>query len=108
MADKFYATLDADAERISENASISVFNTRAEAEAFLLSTLDEADRHLFKIRDGRFGDCWIKTLSDPTDKEWIFEPFTVDQLSIRRPGQHPGGNFWWIEPLCDVLVTVMD
>lgn len=108
MTSKIYATVDADGRRIAEHASIAEFDTREEAEKYLLSAFDECDRSSFKITWGDFGDCWFKAIDNPAGKDWQFEPFTEDQVSIRRPGQHPGGNFYWVTPRPDVLVAVME
>lgn len=104
---RYFATLDSDDGRIVENANIVVFATREEAVTYLKSAYDPADwnHDTMIIEPGRFGDCWIKSYSAPKDDERWFEPFTRDELSILRPGQHPGGRAWWIEPTQDVLVV---
>jgi len=102
----FYATLDTEADRISQNAYIAAFATRDEAVAYLLSRYDatEWDHASAEIGVGRYGDCWIKVHSVPGDAEPYFAPFAADDLYIARPGQHPGGRAWWIEPRPEVLV----
>ena len=47
---------------------------------------------------------WIKVSDKPTDEQitdWV-APLTVDDVVVRKPGTHPGGNAWWIEPSADV------
>lgn len=98
----FYATHDFDGERIFQNAQIVAFPTRADAEAFLRAPFgSEWDMTSATIAPGRFGDCWIKTLSAPSDR---FLPFADDGLIIQEPGSHPGGAAYWITPSPDVLV----
>lgn len=102
----FYATTDADDGWISQNAAIVAFETEAAAREWLLRGYDAVDWNLETavIEPGGFGDCWIKTIVEPGEDERFFEPFTRDQLIIQRPGQHPGGKAWWIEPSEPVLV----
>lgn len=100
---KFYATLDADEGVISEHAEIRAFDTRAEAEDYLLSAFDDGDFRV-ETRPGRFADCWIKSSSAPSDAIDA-GPFALDDLSIRAPGEHPGGHAWWLEPTAAVLVA---
>lgn len=121
----FYATIDADVNvrcgagvfesRIAENATIAGFNTRAEAEEFLLSPYKRGggwDLDSAKIGTGRYGDCWIKTFDEPKiDGSQLvaglcdFAPFSANDLRIERPGQHPGGRRYWVTPQPDVLVV---
>jgi hypothetical protein len=114
MTTVIFATHDAEYGRISERATIRAFATYQEARDWLLEAYDPSDwRHSSAIVEpGRFGDCWIKTSSEPTVEDgdlWVgasrVEPFYADQLIIRAPGSHPGGKFWWIEPSEPVLVV---
>ena len=109
-----YATHDADGGRIESNADIRAFTTEAEAREWLLKSYRDGgwDLTTAKIEAGRFGDCWIKTYSEPRedgDKLVIgagtCEPFSPEQLYVAAPGQHPGGRVWWIEPNVEVLVV---
>lgn len=104
----FYATHDADGGHISENAHIAAFETLDQAREYLLSPYDRAacwDMASAEIGAGRFGDCWIKVHDEPDLEAHYVAPFAPDQLYVRRPGQHPGGHRWWIEPVPDVLVV---
>ena len=100
-----YATKESDFCRIIENANIGVFETEEEAKSYLLEGYDPKDWNIStaKFGYGHFGDCWIKLIDPPEKTPWIFEPFTLDQLIIRGPGQHPGHGYW-IEPYPRILV----
>lgn len=103
---KFYATIDAEEGTINQNADIVSFDTRAEAEAYLRSGYD-ATEWAVEIEEGRFGDCWIKCHSEPKDAYSVdVAPFVLEDLTVRAPGQHPGGRQWWLEPQAEVLVAV--
>ena len=102
----FFATKDYDGNHIAMEAYIEAFDTRADAEAWLRDGLDPTEWKI-EITEGRFGDAWVKCINDPrSDRSTLnYEPFTLDQLDIQGPGQHPGGRFWWVTPNVDVLVT---
>jgi hypothetical protein len=101
----FYATHDFDGDRIISNADIRGFKTLEEAELFLRAPFGAKwDMKEASVIPGRFGDCWIKTLTVPhLDDRWL-APFEPDDLCISGPGSHPGGRAWWITPSVDVLV----
>lgn len=102
---KFYATSDShESDRIRENATIHAFNTRADAEKYLRRHYG-SDEWVVTFTTGRFSDCWIKCLRDPTDGHVDTSPFELDDCDILRPGQHPGGRMWWIEPKAEILVA---
>jgi hypothetical protein len=106
----FYATQDADGGWIEEEALIEAFETEAEAREYLLAPYRNGDWDLStaEIGIGSFSDCWIKSRNDPLDYEDDFgnyTPFSMSELSVRGPGEHPGGWRWWITPVLDVLVV---
>lgn len=98
----FYATHDWNGSYITENAKIIAFETREAAEAYLLEPFQYADE-LPKVFPGRFSDCWFKTMRHPRDDQ--AEPFVLDDLIIQAPGNHPGGNAYWITPSAEILVA---
>ena len=102
----FYVTLDSDGGYIEEDAYIVKFKTRKEAEAYLRGGYDDPPENI-KIGVGNFADCWIKTWIKPTIAESdIFKPFNWQQLSIQKPGQHPGlSGCYWLTPRPPVLVV---
>ena len=103
----FYATADCNGDSIPEWADIRRFDTEAEARAFLLAGYSRADGWLPEtavIEPGRFSDCWIKSDRAPRVGEWWIKPFSRAQLSVRGPGEHPGGVGYWIKPVVEVLV----
>lgn len=105
----FYATHYSDDFSISQNADISKFATREEAEAFLRNAFDHADLAeeglTVTIEAGSFGDCWIKSQAAPKVGETWIAPFSRSQLYVQRPGQHPGGRQYWTTPIVEVLVA---
>lgn len=109
-APKFYATTDCDHDTtISGSAHIAKFNTRAEAEAYLAEPFagNLEPGQTVEVQAGRFSDCWIKSHRAPKIGDKMIEPFSFTDISILRPGQHPGGNLYWIEPTREVLVAVV-
>jgi hypothetical protein len=103
--DKFYATLDSEDGSIQEDAHIVKFDTRAEAEAYLRDGYDPAEWAV-DIKDGGYSDCWMKFQNAPRVGDAALAPFSYTQLSILRPGQHPGGKQYWITPRSEVLVAM--
>lgn len=101
----FYATLDSEAGHINQNAYIAKFKTREEAEEYLRSTYDPSEWTV-EVEEGFFGDCWIKAHDKPKVGADYLSPFSFTQLSVRAPGQHPGGFGYWIEPRVDVLIAI--
>ena len=100
----FYATLDSEDFHINETAYIAKFDTRAEAEDYLRGAYDPSEWTV-QIETGHFGDCWLKTSNAPKVGGNFLSPFSYTQLSVRAPGQHPGGKQYWIEPRVDVLIA---
>ena len=100
----FYATHDSDEFHINQNAHIEKFNTREDAESYLRSIYDPRE-WIVEVETGFFGDCWIKTMSAPKVGDDYLSPFSFTQITVRAPGQHPGGHGYWIEPRCDVLIA---
>lgn len=100
----FYATHDSEDFHIDQNAHIAKFETRDAAEEYLRSAYDPSEWTV-EIETGFFGDCWIKTMNAPKIGDSFLSPFSYAQLSIRAPGQHPGGKQYWIEPRSDVLIA---
>ena len=105
-----YATRDFNSNgcgTINRNAVINKFATTDAAREYLLAGYDPTewdtiDAVIAPCTD--YGDAWIKSISRPTiGCHWI-APFSYNQLRIERPGQHPGGKFYWITPVVDVLV----
>lgn len=104
----FYATHDHNGYGdISENAHIAAFETETQARVYLISAIELEAEDRVVIRDGQYGDCWIKSLRDPADDDGFLAPLTLEQVSIQRPGQHPGGKCFWTTPRVDVLVAVI-
>ena len=105
-----YATTDnRSTGTICQDAHIVAFETEEEARAYLLESYsDDSEFDLAKaeIFPGSYGDCWLKLLDEPGD-DWTCEPFARDQLTILRPGQHPGTRAWWVEPFPPVLIAVV-
>lgn len=102
-----YATIHFDGERIEQDATIHKFKTMDEARAYLLSGYDPADwdHTSAVIKPADFSDCWIKSNGKPRiGVSWI-APFSYSQLTVKHPGQHPGGSGYWITPAVDVLVV---
>jgi len=100
-----YATKESEFGRIIEGASINAFDTEEEAKAYLLDGYDprDWDHSTAEFGRGYFGDCWLKLSEHPEKTPWLIEPFTLDQIIISGPGQHPGHGYW-IDPYPDILV----
>jgi hypothetical protein len=55
-------------------------------------------------------DEWIKVSNQPSEEdieEWC-APLTIDQVTVRRPGTHPGGNAYWVEPSVTVYYPIIE
>ena len=105
---KFYATQDFDGHHIEENAEIAVFDSRAEAETYITAACHLEDGWTVAIEEGNFSDCWIKSHRKPSVGDHMLKPFTFTDVYVARPGQHPGGNVYWVTPSREILVAVVD
>lgn len=99
----FYATLDSDGGYIREDAFIGCFETYSDAVEYLKHGYDPRywDHSSIEVGEGRYGDCWLKTLQEP--REDMFEPFGSDGVYVSGPGGHPGFGYW-TTPRHSVLV----
>jgi hypothetical protein len=106
---KIYATRDANTDSagtIDEGASVQAFETRAEAEAWLKKGFD-SDLEL-EIQPGEFADCWKKLPDEPRSSDSSIAPFAMKDLIVMAPGEHPGGNRYWVTPRVQVLIASME
>ena len=106
----YYATLDFDNGRISEHAVIHSFPSFEEARAYLLSGFDPQywDIESAVIKYGSFSDCWVKTYVFPeAHAPWLGD-LTLSDIWVLHPGQHPGGNKYWITPNVNVLTIEIE
>lgn len=96
----YYATTDHDGwGLIDRDAMILKFRTLAEVVDYVRPDGGEGS-----IQHGRFADCWIKSLEAPrVGTHWI-APFRLHQVSVLRPGEHPGGDVYWVSPRENVIV----
>jgi hypothetical protein len=58
------------------------------------------------FREAEYDDTWLKMFDEPEVGERALSPFTLQEVNISNPGQHPGGNFYWIEPVFADCVAV--
>lgn len=100
----FYATRDEDGGRIMEGAEIHAFATEAEMRGFLLAPYQPEGIDGVEVGPGSYGGCWFKSVVEP--EEVMVGPFSLDEVRVLRPGEHPGGNFHWVTPLVDVHVLL--
>ena len=104
-----YATRNYD-NGIRENACIAKFASIEAAREWLLAPYIGGgwDMSTAKVAPSReWGDCWIKSNGAPAaDSSWI-APFSLSQLYIERPGQHPGGRRYWTTPHSHIDIYVV-
>lgn len=104
---RYFTTLDADGHKITENARIAAFDTEAEAHEYLASAyragLDDGETITFD--DGDFGDCWLKLADGPEAGQ--IAPFSAEDVSVLHPGQHPGGDLYWVTPRSSIIVAIV-
>lgn len=103
-----YVTRDSiDGGLIRRGAIIHQCVTETEAYAYLLKDYysGEWDRATAEIGPGRFSDYWLIFNRPPPDIRSHYLPFGPHQISILKPGQHPGGPVYWVLPQPDVLVV---
>jgi hypothetical protein len=103
----FYATRDThdSGDSIAEGAEIIGFGEYDDAIAYVSEGIDLEPGERIVVEPGEYGDCWLKLRSDPQGDDFLFEPFTPDQVSIQRPGQHPGGRAYWVTPYPKVYIA---
>jgi hypothetical protein len=108
-----YITFDHDDGHIARNAGIMGYDSREKAVAALREVnadliADMAEKGLSPVvTEGQFGDCWIKS-TEPPAPHWKTAPFSIDDLDVLRPGQHPGGNSYWVTPRAEILVLTFE
>lgn len=66
------------------------------------------DANIESWEQNYFGDCWLKLLANPEPYLNDDGTLTVDgiQCRVTPPGQHPGGQAWWITPIEPVYTPV--
>ena len=106
----FYATHDYDSF-IAEGAEIKAFKTMDEVRDYLLKVYDRHNGWLPEtavIEAVRCADYWLKFKRKPDiNSMYCFEPFEdSSDICIAAPGQHPGGNSYWVTPRVDVYAVV--
>lgn len=68
-----------------------------EAHADDFAELDAPTSACFK--SASFSDAWLKMRRAPTRADaTLFYPFAFRDLIVDGPGEHPGGEAWWITP----------
>ena len=76
----------------------------------------EAEAHKHAVHDGLLITDWervdlpewIKVSDKPSDEQiadWV-APLKADDVVVRKPGTHPGGDAYWIEPVANVYRPV--
>ena len=75
-------------------------------EAALLAKLRRTHDGVAGVESADFGDCWIKLTREPeVDADGLADLDGI-KCRVQRPGQHPGGNFYWLTPVESVFVPV--
>lgn len=100
-----YATRNSQDGAIHEGAKILSFDTRAQAEMYLMAGTVEGIRP--RVQPGRFDTCWrqSQTPLTPSESERLCAPFAPDEINESRP---TAGNAYHYTPTADVLVLVED
>jgi hypothetical protein len=101
-------TTDCDGTLINENAKFIKFKNTADLSLYLLKEKNnfcDEDLNLCGFVEGSFGDCWVK-LYNPSDYDFECLSEEVGELRIKKPGCHPGGNAYWIDPYSLIYVPV--
>lgn len=77
-------------------------------------TLEEAVKIFAKgkysfaaIREAEYSDTWLKMFNEPEVGDRALSPFSLKEVIVSNPGQHPGGNFYWVEPSFADCVAVV-
>jgi hypothetical protein len=83
---------------------------QAEVKVYAADTQQDAHQHAVHdgllITDWERVDLpeWIKVQDRPSSDQladWV-APLSADDVVVKAPGTHPGGNAYWIEPSADV------
>ena len=106
-ATAYYFTAAADGERIASDARID----RAHCVRDMLARMQDCCvSEVTGYVEGTYGDCWAKTISEPTqeDYDWWSNEYGLprDCFIARAPGTHPGGKLWWVELAIPIYVPV--
>ena len=106
-----YATRDFDDGCAQSKAHIEMFRNEADARAWLLRDYDARDWAVETAVIApveSWGDCWIKLYAEPRYGSVPPWPFTWhNQVSIKKPGEHPGGREYWVTPSASVTVLAI-
>jgi hypothetical protein len=50
------------------------------------------------VRDAEYGDTWLKMFNEPEVGDRALSPFSLKEVIVSNPGQHPGGRAYWVQP----------
>lgn len=102
--DIYCYSFDSEGDKIEENATIRTIEASC-FESFRDKLLTLAQSEGFdsdfkqEVVEGHWRDCWLRSYDDIKNINiWDVVPFKPEQLQIRNPGTHPGGNCFWIRP----------
>lgn len=100
----FYATLDTEqGYTINLFADIHAFETMDDVHEYLRQGMWLDENEELVVVPGDFSDCWLKYIPELVGEDVL--PFTLDQMSLARPGEHPGGEMNWATPKETVYVA---
>lgn len=92
---------------IEEGAPLKNFESFDSAHRALSMGLG-SDAYIVEWQEGYFSDCWIKSYEAPElDEDGLAEHDGI-KCRVRNPGQHPGGNCWWLEPAETVYCPMIE
>lgn len=86
---------------LSEDEYLFRFEDENQAKEYFLKRLHGLTISGFKEK--RFGDFWIRVYEKPESNF-----FAGIECHIKAPGQHPGGNCYWVKPIEPILVPIFD
>lgn len=113
----YYIAHDADWDcirwNVNPNSMLLGFDSKADMEEWARDTVENGDWKFEGLEEADVGDCWLQFPGRPKRKKVILATANslgfegdVDGLIIRRPGQHPGGEFTWVEINDPMFVVV--
>lgn len=53
---------------------------------------------LAAIREAEYSDTWLKMWKEPEVADRALAPFSLKEVIVSNPGQHPGGQAYWVQP----------
>jgi hypothetical protein len=68
--------------------------------------LPEDDDVIKWVESNGSHDCWVKCYHKPEMDEDGYDCINNIKCHVRFPGNHPGGNAYWLDPVHPVMIPI--